>query len=152
VASPCGGVALGESWTVTYQGATLDWSVEGTLSGLQAARARSDERYLSDDGAISFVIASGARPATDGDSFTFTIDRGLSVVRCSDVDGDSACGTNDTAWDFPGRPATFETLNGPVGGGWDAVDRRQYGLLPVTLSDLVARVRLEAGDADVRWQ
>ncbi len=152
VTSPCGGVALGESWTLTYQGATLDWSVEGTLSGLQAARARSDERYLSDDGAISFVIASGARPATDGDSFTFTIDRGLSVVRCSDVDGDSACGTNDTAWDFPGRPATFETLNGPVGGGWDAVDRRQYGLLPVTLSDLVARVRLEAGDADVRWQ
>ncbi len=152
VVSPCGGVVRGETWTVTYDATSLDWEVEGSLSSVQTARARSDERYLSDDGAVSFLVASGPRPATDGDRFTFTTSSGLLSVRCADNDGDGACGQGDSAFEGPARAATFFTENGPTGGGWDPYDRREYALLPVASGDVVARVRLDVGDADVRWQ
>lgn len=152
VVSACGGVARSETWTVTFRSATQDWEVEGSRSGVQAARARTEERYLSDTGAVSFVLAAGALPPTEGDRFSFNVDAGLLQQRCSDVGGDGACGSNDTPWDLPGRPVAFSTLNGPRGGGWDALDRREYVLLPVTGTDIVARIYLDGGTADVDWK
>lgn len=152
VPSPCGGVTRSESWTVIYDSAKLGWVVEGTRSGVQGRMARSGERYVSDTGAVSFLVVEGALPPTDGDRFAFTMDAGLQVFRCSDNDANSACTSVDTNWDLPGRPAAFETYNGATGGGWDEVDRRQYMMLPVTNTDIVARLRLDAGDSDVKWQ
>lgn len=152
VPSPCGGVTRSESWTVIYDSARLTWAVEGTRSGIQTRVARSGQRYVSDSGAVSFLVVEGALPPTDGDRFSFTMDAGLQVFRCSDNDANSACTSADTNWDLPGRPAAFETFNGSTGGGWDEVDQRQYMMLPVTNTDIVARLRLDAGDADVKWQ
>lgn len=149
VAAACGGVARSETWTVTYDSALLSWEVEGSLSGVQAARAYDDQRYLSDDGAVSFLIASGAFPATDGDRFEFTVDGSLLVFSGSDDDEDGAV---DTAWEFPGRPVTLGYTSGPTGGGWDEVDRREFALVPVVNGDIVARLHLDSGKTDVRWQ
>ena len=149
VPSPCGGVTRTETWTITYDSAKLSWDVEGSTSGVQLAAAFDDQRYLSDTGAVSFLIASGARPPTDGDRFVFGMDAGLLVVGGTDEDDDGAI---DRAWTFPSRPAAFEYTTGPTGGGWDEVDRRQFVLLPVIDADLVARVHLDAGKAQVDWQ
>jgi hypothetical protein len=149
VPSACGGVARTETWTVTYDSATLSWEVEGSLSGIQANRAVEDLRYLSDDGGVSFLIAPGALPATDGDHFTFHMDSGLLVFRGSDPDED---GVANPPWEYPARPVGFETLNGPTGGGWDEVDRKQYMLLPVTNTDIAARLHLDSGKTEVLWE
>jgi hypothetical protein len=148
VASTCGGVARSETWYVQYDSATLSWEVEGTLSGVQMARAYDGERYLSDNGAISFTIGSGPLPPTQGDRFEFKVDDGLRVFRGSDENEDG----DVVAWEFPGRPVGFETITGPTGGGWDPVDRRQFMLLPVVNTDLAARLHLDAGKAEVLWE
>lgn len=149
VPSGCGGVARSETWTVTYDSAKLSWEVEGSLSGVQLHRAIEDVRYLSDDGAISFLIAAGSLPATDGDRFEFTIDSGLLVFGGSDTDED---GTVNVAWEFPGRPAAFSYTTGPTGGGWDPVDRREFMLLPVVNGDIVARLELNSGETETFWE
>lgn len=142
VPSPCGGVTRTETWTVTYSSATLDWIVEGTESGVQQNRAREDERYLSDEGAISFALLSGPRPPTDGDRFVFATEAGLLAWNGSDLNGDGAA---DEAWDAPARPVAFATYAGATGGGWDAVDLRQYVLLPVTNTDITSILWLDTG-------
>ncbi len=149
VPSSCGGVTRSETWTVRYDSATLSWEVEGTLSGVQVARAFDGERYVSDTGAVSFTIGAGALPPTEGDRFVFQVDDGLRVFRGSDEDED---GQVSPAWEFPGRPVGFETLSGPTGGGWDPVDRRQFVLLPVVNTDIAARLHLDAGKAEVLWE
>lgn len=149
VASPCGGVTRSERWGVSFDSATQEWEVQGAVSGIQENRARMDERYLSDDGAISFVILSGPRAPTDGDRFSFGMDSGLLAFIGSDFDGDDL---PDTTWEMPARPVAFETYNGATGGGWDEVDRRQLMLLPVTNSDLTARIWLDGGKADAVWR
>jgi hypothetical protein len=150
--SACGGVARGESWIVTYDSASVSWEVEGSLSGVQQERAYNDLRYVSDTGAISFLIASGSAPATDGDRFTFTIDRGLLSIAGVDKDQDGVIGTGDQPWEAPGRPLAYDVTVGPTGGGWDPVRRREYALLPVENSDIAARCQLDAGVAQVEWQ
>ena len=67
----CGGMVFDEKWTVTYDGVDGTWIVEGARSGEQAGRALLDQRYLSDDGAISFTLLSGSVPPADGDVFSF---------------------------------------------------------------------------------
>jgi len=149
VGSTCGGVTRGESWTVIYDSATLSWEVEGTLSGVQAARAVEGQRYLSDTGAVSFTIRSGTLPPTQGDRFTFLMDDGALVFLGSDENED---GQISPAWESPGRPVGFETLSGPSGGGWDDVDIKQYVLLPVINTDIAARLHLETGKTEVLWE
>lgn len=149
VGSTCGGVTRAETWTVTFDAATLSWEVEGSLSGVQAARAYESERYLSDTGALSFLIRAGTLPATQGDRFGFVTDDGLRVFRGSDEDED---GTVNPAWESPGRPVGFEVASGPSGGGWDPVGVTQYVLLPVTNSDLAARLDLDTAKTEVLWR
>ncbi len=150
--SACGGVARSETWLVTYDSALLSWSVEGTVSGVQLARAQDDVRYLSDDGAVSFIVQSGPLPPTDGDSFSFAVDRGILTLVGTDANGDGTVGTGDRSWEFPGRPTAFNFTVGPSGGGWDKVDRREFVMLPATNSDLVARIHLDSAQALVDWQ
>ena len=57
----------------------------------------------------------------------------------------------DHPWEFPGRPAAFDYLSGPTGGGWDKVDRREFVLLPVENSDIVVRVSLDDAKGNTFW-
>jgi hypothetical protein len=151
VPSDCGGVTRSETWTVTYNSASADWKVEGTLSGVQETRAVEDVRYVSDNGAVSFLLSPGSLPATDGDQFLFTTDNGLLVFSGTDENED---GTVDALgyWQFPGRPVGFEVHSGPTGGGWDPYQVRQYALLPVVNSDFAARLHLDSGKTEVVYK
>ncbi len=150
--SACGGVARGEAWTVTYDSASVSWIVEGSFSGEQQSRAYTDERYLSDTGAISFYIIGGTLPPTDGDRFSFEVDRGLLVISGIDNDEDGLIGAGDDPLDFPARPLAYEDVVGPSGGGWDATDRREYALVMAENEDVVARCHLDAGVAQTGWE
>jgi hypothetical protein len=145
----CGGIVRnGEQWTLTFDGATNTWEVEGTLSGLQANRARADRRYLSDNGALSFLILEGAAGSTDGDSFTFTVEDG--VLRMGDALRAGAA--DSTPFELPAPPIVFTMEAGPTGGGWD-VDRRQtHAIVPVTNSDIVVRIRVQGWSLEVVYE
>jgi hypothetical protein len=150
--SSCGGVARGETWTVTYDSPSVSWIVEGTLSGVQTRRAYTDQRYVSDTGAISFLLQSGSAPATDGDRFEFPVDRGLLVWSFTDKDENGALDGTDHSWESPGRPLGFDVITGPTGGGWDARVRKEYMLLPVENTDVTARVFLDGAKAELDWE
>ncbi|GDX81906.1 hypothetical protein LBMAG42_37170 [Deltaproteobacteria bacterium] len=152
--SQCGGVARGESWNVVYNSANVSWDVSGSLSGDQLEPAYDDQRYVSDNGAVSFLIQSGSAPATDGDRFEFVVDRGLLAWAGTDKDESGAIesGSPDHYWEAPGRPVAFEFLSGPSGGGWDDLDRKEMAILPVENTDVAARVFLDAGKAEVDWE
>ena len=150
--SSCGGVARGENWTVVYESASVSWIVEGSLSGEQVARAYTDQRYVSDTGAISFYIAGGTLPPTDGDRFRFEVDRGLLVISGIDNDEDGLISSGDSTLDAPSRPLAYDDTVGPTGGGWDEVVRRQYALVMAENADTVARCHLDAGVSQVGWE
>jgi hypothetical protein len=142
----CGGILQSEGWTLTYDGVTASWEVEGTLSGLQANRAYEDERYLSDDGALSFLILAGTQPSTDGDRFSFTSASG--VLELDEV-ANAAGGTDPL--ELPGPPLVVWYRSGPTGGGWDLEQRRAYALVAITNSDWVLRVRLDTWASEAIW-
>lgn len=146
--SNCGGVAQSETWTITYDAATTSWTVEGSSSGVQSSHAFDDVRYLSDDGAISFLIISGALPPTAGDQFLLSVSSGLLTIKGVDTNKD---GTIEDPLAFPGRPAAFDYLVGPEGGGWNEADRREMLLLPLTDADTAARIELDGGKSEVQW-
>ncbi|NOY26086.1 MAG: hypothetical protein GXP62_09460 [Oligoflexia bacterium] len=147
VTSPCGGLMRSESWTITFDGATGDWLVDGSLSGPQANRLHEDERYVSDNGGFSMLILSGPLATTDGDEFQYTSTEG--VLRLNSVTDSS---TSTTTFDAPGKPLVFQYDVGPTGGGWDVLDRRTFALLPLIGNDLVLRVRLESWNVEVVWE
>lgn len=152
VTSECGGVTRSEEWTLTYDASIAAWRVEGSASGEQTALAHEDQRYLSDTGAISFLLLSGTAPSTDGDSFSFLTDRGLASVLGTDRDDSGDIGTGDHVWEFPARPAPFSYVTGPEGGGWDEVDRREFALIPALNSDLVGKLQADKGKATFDWE
>jgi hypothetical protein len=124
------------------------WEVEGSISGLQENVAIEDERYVSDNGEISFTIASGTQATSDGDNFIFYTDEG--VLRIDQVMRPGS-GTADPL-ELPAEPTIFQYLAGPTGGGWDVKDERTFVMLPVTNSDVVLRVRLKAWTVEVIWE
>lgn len=148
VTSGCGGLVRNETWTVTYDSLLLSWEVEGTVSGVQSLRAREDERYVSDEGGISFLILAGNLPSTDGDRFSFSTDAGTAVMSGTDLDRD---GDPDLLWELPMRPVAFSYTGGPVGGGWDEVQRREFMLLPVLNSDVAVKISLDTMDGNIYW-
>ncbi len=147
--STCGGVVQTETWTITYDSSALNWVVDGSISGLQSGRASEDVRYLTDDGGVSFLLVSGPLPPTEGDQFRLLVDAGLLTIKAVDTDYD---GTVDSPLSFPGRPAAFNYIAGPTGGGWDLTDRREMMLLPVIDDDSAVRIELDGGKAEVKWQ
>lgn len=147
ISDPCGGVVRTETWTVTFDGVQGNWEVEGSASGVQAERAWADQRYVTDQGELSFLILAATAPATDGDTFSFTMEEG--TLRLDEVlDGD---GTAD-AVELPAAPLAFMMEAGPEGGGWNE-DRRQVHLLvPATNSDVVLRIRPQAWQAEFKFE
>lgn len=143
----CAGIASSETWEIAFDGVAQAWTVEGSLSGLQHNVAREDERYVSDEGAISFTVMAGVQPSTDGDTFRVTVKDGV-LDWDSDLDDD---GEVDRSIELPGRPVCFWYDVGPTGGGWDEIDRRAFALVPVTNSDLVFRARLSSGQTETLW-
>ncbi len=145
--SGCGGVVRSEAWTLTYDEVEGNWIVEGAISGEQEARAYEDERYTSDDGAISFIILSGTEATTDGDTYTFAMDDG--VLRVDSV----ATGRTATpaALELPAPPLVVEYDAGPTGGGWDEDPTHHMALVPVTNSDILLRVRLDTFQVEAIW-
>lgn len=145
--NPCGGIARSEDWTATFDEARGGWVVEGILSGEQATLAREDERYVSDDGAISFLIIAGANPSTDGDQFRWSTVEGLARI-IGDRNGD---GQVDEVLELPARPVPFSYLAGATGGGWDPVNRKIGVLWPITNSDRVVSINVESGTIQYIW-
>jgi len=143
----CGGISQEDSWTITYDGIEGDWEVEATVGGLQEGRAQEDQRYVSDDGSVSFLILAGAQPSSDGDSFSFSIDEGL--LRIDEVVLPRGVGTDPL--EMPAAPVSFVYEAGPSGGGWDEDHTRSFALVPVTNSDFVLRVHIQAWKIDVVW-
>jgi hypothetical protein len=143
----CGGVARSEKWTAIYSEVDGTYELEGTKSGIQVNRAIEDQRYVSDNGDISFTILAGTMPATDGDTFLFFMDEGILRI-------DQAirqAGFSSEPLELPAEPIVFQYQAGPTGGGWDEYDLRAFILVPVTNSDLVLRVRLQAWETEAIW-
>lgn len=150
--APCGGVTRTEGWSVTYDSATLSWVVEGSESGVQAARAYEDLRYVSDTGAISFLLLSGGLPPSDGDRFEFPTYDGLVSWAAADANHDGEATRSGEGFGSLGRPAPYHTYAGPTGGGWDRVDRREYALVVSTNTDVAASLWLDEASAVHAWQ
>jgi len=142
--SPCGGVVRDEEWRVTYLESQGHWVVEGALSGLQDNVAHEDERYVSDSGAISFLIRAGTQPSTDGDQFSFETVAGL-VVADGDVTQD---GRRAIDLELPGRPVTYEMPDAERETGWEETLRPQHVAWPILNSDTVLKVDLSTGELD----
>ena len=77
---PCGGVTMTEVWTLTYSELLQSYEVEGSRSGVQDGRLFEGDRYLSDRGEISLLILPGTQPTTDGDSWNFSVNDGVTPV------------------------------------------------------------------------
>ena len=145
ITSNCGGILLDEDWTVQFDGQTGDWLVEGSRSGKQEHRAYSNERYVSDSGAFSFLIMSGGLPATDGDIFTFsTLSNLLELSLVTNTVG------NTEALEIPSKPTTF--LDYPTAdGGWENATPEQFALIPITNTNVVIRLNLETWIVEHVW-
>lgn len=70
-----------EKWTVKFDQKERAYSVKGEKSGKQATLAYENQTYVSDSGAISFVIHSGDYHATDGDRFEFKTEDGVGFIK-----------------------------------------------------------------------
>ncbi len=116
----CAGIAQPESWAARFDQTLGTWEVEGTRSGIQENRVIEDERYVSDDGAISFLLRSGVLPSADGWQFTFSVDAGIATAS---GDGDND-GVREADLSVSGDPVFFFYRVGEVG--------------PVTLEDVGA--------------
>lgn len=144
---PCGGVLLNEDWTLTYDGITGSWIVEGSRSGIQEARAYEDQRYISDEGALSFTILAGTVPSVDGDRYSFSTDD--SVLQLTSVELSNGV---QRALEAPAPPVLFTYRSGQQGGGWDVLQEYPYALVPVLNNNLVLRVRLDTWAVEIAWE
>lgn len=157
VVNACAGIAKAEIWTVRFDQAAQVWRVRGSRSGDQVAAAREDERYLSDDGAVSFTIRSGTTPSRDGWSFTFQVEAGVAEAAGQD-DGDTVREYGEARLGTAGDPTYFfyrAGLAGPIddheGEGWYPVDIRPFLLVPGGANNEVGRVDPERSQIDVGW-
>lgn len=155
----CGGIANSEQWELVFDAIAQAWRVKGNLSGEQLGLAYENERYLSDDGAISFVIRSGATPTQEGWKISFAVDAGTAQAT-GDADGD---GNPEIALGVTSDPTYFEYrvgLAGPIGDaegeGWLLEDIRPLLLVPGASSNQVGRVDPQkqppSAAVELEWQ
>ncbi len=149
VANPCGGVARAQGWVLRYDQIQQGWTVRGDLSGTQESLAFEDERYVSDDGELSFTILSGATPSQDGWTISFRMQQGLTVA-LGDTDGDRS--TREVVIDHPSDPVYFHYRVGPDDEGWRPVDERPHVLVAGEGSDRVGRVMPQEARIDASWE
>ncbi|MCP4919292.1 MAG: hypothetical protein GY913_20515 [Proteobacteria bacterium] len=148
--NPCGGIAVSETWTATYDGTEGNWVLEGTRTGIQEGRAWSDERYISDDAGFSFLIRSGTLPETAGDRFTFHVFDGTAEIT-GDTNDDGLITGTDVRMELPARPVPYSFYAGPDSDSWEAVNRKVGVLWPQTNSDTILRVNLQAAEIEAIW-
>ncbi|MCB9477946.1 MAG: beta-propeller fold lactonase family protein [Deltaproteobacteria bacterium] len=74
-------VATTERWEIRYDILNDNWIVRGSVSGLQATRAQSNQFYRTDDGEVGFYIRDVDRRASDEDRFYFETDVGTAPIR-----------------------------------------------------------------------
>lgn len=73
-----------ETWTVILtEGDPCKFTVRGSVSGLQQAEGQIGQTYISDDGRVTFRIASGQMTPHSGDRATFRTSRFLANVPIS---------------------------------------------------------------------
>lgn len=146
--NPCAGVARAETWTLTFDAVQQAWQVEGSLSGLQPTMAREDERYISPNGAVSFLIRAGGRPSLDGNYIRFATTEGfLSVEGDNNVDD-----VREIELDLPIEPVYFHYLAGKTSGGWSGQIDHAYVLIAASASDRVVRGEPGTGEYDADWR
>ena len=132
----CGGVARSELWTVTFDEQLQSYEVEGSRSGLQENRAFEGTRYLSDSGAISFLVLPGVRPTTAGDRWLLPIQDGVTPIPLGE---------------FPGDPLVYTELYDDRSGAWFHVKERQIALVPHLANDVVLWIDIQGqGDGGMR--
>lgn len=140
----CAGVARSQTWAVIFDGVVGAWRVRGLVSGDQEALAYEDERYVSDQGEISFLLRSGPQPSEDGWGIAFDV-----LAGTLQADGDNAGDLQrELPFDNPAPPATYMwTDPDPDNGG------RQipFVIAASTASDFVVRVRATTGQIDAVW-
>jgi hypothetical protein len=143
--SACGGIVRDEDWTLTYVEVLGAWQVEGSLSGEQGNLAIENQRYVSDNGSISFLIASGSAMSTQGDQLVFSTRAGLAVAG-GDTDGDS---TVEIPLENPGRPISFEWRPDLAEGeSWYGAPPHQGFLWPIGNSDVALLVDAGTGETE----
>jgi hypothetical protein len=146
----CAGTAKPENWTLRFDEARQGWEVEGNRSGVQGALAIEDQRYVSDDGSVSFVVRAGAAPSAQGWQITFVVDDGIATAT-GDENGDQL---QEWLLANPADPIFFHYTVGPTPDdlGWKTYDDRGFVLVLGTGSDRVGRVDPQEADIDIAWQ
>ena len=163
----CAGIAAQEEWSLTYDQNLGAWRVEGDFSGVQQALAYEDERYLSDNAEISFMLRSGATPSRDGWRIEFTVNDGVGEAT-GNFDND-ANGARENSVRVPGDPVYFFYRVGVAGAvgdvdpdlAWSEVDIRPFTLVPGGATNLVGRVNpmvpvnapdQSSPEIEIRWE
>lgn len=139
VINSCAGVAREQTWVARYQEVEQAWELTGQVSGVQQRLAYEDQRYLSDDAEISFVMRSGFQPSADGWTVTFQVAPGALTT-----DGSNGSTTTRLIKMFlPGDPVVAPVLEAGV---WIP-----YVLVSATGTDVVLRADPRDGFVDRYW-
>ena len=132
---PCGGISRTEDWSLVFDGALQSYEVEGSRSGVQANRLVEGVRYLSDEGAISMTILPGNRPTSDGDSWNFRIDDGISPIQIQEL---------------PGDPILYTELYDDRSGPYWKLKQREVAVVAHAGNDVVLWIDLQGQGAGLR--
>jgi hypothetical protein len=156
IVNDCAGIAPAEQWTLRYDEVRQGWVVTGSYSGEQRELAREDERYVSDEGQVSFLVRAGTLPSRDGWTIRFSIDSGVAAATTSSSDvflRQVAVGVSGDLTAARWRAG----LPGPIGDheageGWYPVDLRTTLLTPAAATNEVGRVDPQTAVIDVGWE
>jgi hypothetical protein len=129
---PCGGVTRTEVWTLRYSEALQSYAVEGSRSGEQLARLFEGDRYISDRGEISLLILPGTQPTTDGDSWSFSVNDGVTPIALQEL---------------PGDPLIYTELYDDRSGDWFEVKEREVAVIPHVANDVLLWIDLQGQGA-----
>jgi len=83
-------VARTEQWELVYHILDDEWTVRGSMSGLQSGRAKSNQFFLADAGDVGFFIRENDLHSSDGDTFYFETNVGIAPIRVGLVPDDIA--------------------------------------------------------------
>lgn len=145
--NPCAGIAREETWTIRFDQNRNGWNVRGAISGEQQAVAFEDERYVSDDGSVSFVVRSGGTPSEDGWLITFSVTEGALSAN-GDAQGDGAREFNVA---MAGDPIFFDYVAGYENKSKNLKTHRAMLLVPAEAANSVGRVNPEIGAFEAFW-
>ncbi|MBA2319605.1 MAG: hypothetical protein H0V89_00505 [Deltaproteobacteria bacterium] len=145
--SQCAGTAFQESWVLHHDRNVSGWRVEGARSGEQPA-AIEDQRYITEDGAVSFVVRAGAIPSAQGYTITFDVLDGIATA----VGDNDADGLPEWLLANPADPLFFSYEVGPTIGSWKKRDVRAFALVLGQAADRVGRVDPQEADVDLPWE